>query len=76
MAAGVVLDAQQAKGCERRRKKILNASSVRHAIENFWEYDFPLPVPEPSTWAMLLIGFVGIGFTAYRRKSKQALPAA
>jgi hypothetical protein len=34
------------------------------------------PVPEPSTWAMLLIGFAGIGFMAYRRKSKQALMAA
>jgi len=25
------------------------------------------PVPEPSTWAMLLIGFAGIGFAGYRR---------
>jgi PEP-CTERM motif len=25
-------------------------------------------VPEPSTWAMLLIGFAGIGFAAYRRR--------
>lgn len=25
-------------------------------------------VPEPSTWAMLLIGFAGVGFLAYRRK--------
>jgi hypothetical protein len=25
-------------------------------------------VPEPSTWAMLLIGFVGIGFMAYRKR--------
>jgi hypothetical protein len=25
-------------------------------------------VPEPSTWAMLLIGFAGIGFMAYRRR--------
>jgi PEP-CTERM motif len=24
-------------------------------------------VPEPSSWAMLLIGFAGIGFSAYRR---------
>jgi hypothetical protein len=32
-------------------------------------------VPEPSTWAMLLIGFAGIGFMAYRRKSKPALMA-
>jgi hypothetical protein len=26
------------------------------------------PAPEASTWAMLLIGFAGIGFAAYRRK--------
>jgi PEP-CTERM motif len=33
-------------------------------------------VPEPSAWAMLLLGFAGIGFMAYRRKSKPALMAA
>jgi hypothetical protein len=32
-------------------------------------------VPEPSTWAMILLGFVGLGFMAYRRKSKPALAA-
>jgi hypothetical protein len=31
-------------------------------------------VPEPSTWAMMLIGFAGIGFMAYRR-SRKALAA-
>jgi hypothetical protein len=34
------------------------------------------PVPEPSTWAMMLPGFAGIGFMAYRRKSKPTLMAA
>ena len=29
-------------------------------------------VPEPSTWAMLLIGFAGVGFTAYRRRKLAA----
>ena len=33
-------------------------------------------VPEPSTWAMLILGFAGIGFVAYRRKSKPTLMAA
>lgn len=33
-------------------------------------------VPEPSTWAMLLLGFAGLGFMAYRRKAKPALLAA
>lgn len=27
-------------------------------------------VPEPSTWAMMLIGFAGLGFMAYRRSRK------
>ena len=30
-------------------------------------------VPEPSTWAMMLIGFAGLGFAAFRRKSGPAL---
>ena len=33
-------------------------------------------VPEPFTWAMMILGFAGIGFMAYRRKSKPALLAA
>src|SRR5262249_55069502 len=33
-------------------------------------------VPELSTWAMMLIGFAGIGFAAYRRAKKAALAAA
>jgi hypothetical protein len=34
----------------------------------------PIPaVPEPSTWAMMIFGFAGMGFMAYRRKSKPAL---
>jgi hypothetical protein len=31
-------------------------------------------VPEPSTWAMMLLGFAGIGYGVYRRK--KAAPAA
>lgn len=30
-------------------------------------------VPEPSTWAMILLGFAGVGFLSYRRKSRNAL---
>jgi hypothetical protein len=33
-------------------------------------------VPEPSTWAMMILGFAGVGVIAYRRKSKPALMAA
>jgi hypothetical protein len=31
-------------------------------------------VPEPSTWAMMIFGFAGLGFMAYRQKSRPALP--
>ena len=33
----------------------------------------PPSIPETATWAMMLLGFAGIGFMAYRRKSKPAL---
>jgi hypothetical protein len=41
-----------------------------------FEFAFTAGVPESSTWAMLLLGFAGLGFMAYRRKSKPALMAA
>jgi hypothetical protein len=52
---------------------------------NLWSLDatghavatpFTDAVPEPSTWAMMILGFAGVGFMAYRRKSKQAFIAA
>lgn len=32
-------------------------------------------VPEPSTWAMMILGFAGVGFMAYRRRKTAALAA-
>jgi hypothetical protein len=32
--------------------------------------------PEPSTWAMMILGFVGVGFMAHRRRRQSALTAA
>lgn len=38
--------------------------------------DPPAPaVPEPSTWAMMIMGFLGIGFMAYRRKTPATAPS-
>jgi PEP-CTERM motif len=35
--------------------------------------EFATPaVPEPSTWAMMILGFCGLGFMAYRRKQNGA----
>ena len=33
-------------------------------------------VPEPSTWAMMLLGFAGVGYGVYRRKKAAAALAA
>ncbi len=33
-------------------------------------------VPEPSTWAMMILGFAGVGFITYRRRNNMALNAA
>jgi hypothetical protein len=37
------------------------------------EVSFLSAVPEPSTWIMMIIGFAGLGFFAYRRKAKPAV---
>jgi hypothetical protein len=29
-------------------------------------------VPEPATWAMMLLGFASLGFVGYRRAKKRA----
>lgn len=34
---------------------------------------FITAVPEPSTWAMMMMGFFGVGFMAYRRRNIPAL---
>jgi hypothetical protein len=33
-------------------------------------------VPEPSTWAMIILGFAGIGFLSYRRKGRPSFRLA
>jgi hypothetical protein len=33
-------------------------------------------VPEPSTWAMMLLGFAGLGFVGYRRQRQRLAGAA
>ncbi|HZZ24869.1 MAG TPA: hypothetical protein VFE60_20830 [Roseiarcus sp.] len=43
---------------------------------NGGQYGFLLtPVPELSTWAMLLVGFVGLGFAGYRKAMSTAVAA-
>jgi hypothetical protein len=38
-------------------------------IKQFEVSGLTAAVPEPSTWAMMILGFAGLGYMAYRRKS-------
>ena len=39
-------------------------------VQALWAGGLRSAVPEPSTWAMLVIGFVGLGFAGYRRGAR------
>jgi hypothetical protein len=52
-------------------------SSFNNCFGSVWDSGVPSggsgififsSVPEPSTWAMLLIGFAGIGYAGFRRR--------
>jgi hypothetical protein len=51
---------------------LLTGLSAPHGLDFI-----PFAVPEPSTWAMMLLGFAGLGFMGYRASAKRgaALPA-
>jgi hypothetical protein len=56
-------------------KVVLSSSTNSFEFDNVYAASRVGGVPEPSTWAMMVLGFAGIGFMAYRRKSKPALMA-
>jgi hypothetical protein len=43
--------------------------------DQFGEFGLVVAVPEPSTWAMLLLGFVGLGYVGYRGSRRTAAAA-
>lgn len=40
---------------------------------NSFEFDMATAVPEGSTWGMLVLGFAGLGYAAFRKSSKDRL---
>ena len=42
---------------------------------NAFEFSLSSGVPEPSTWAMMVLGFAGLGYVAFRRNSKVRVQA-
>ncbi len=54
-----------------------NKTSTLKILADFTFATAAPPVPEASTWAMMILGFGGVGFMAYRRKRNgNALTAA
>jgi hypothetical protein len=43
--------------------------SASYANDGFYDSTTAPAVPEPSTWAMMILGFLGLGWIAFRRKS-------
>lgn len=43
-------------------------TSAQQASPIFDDFSISAAVPEPSTWAMIILGFAGIGFLARRRR--------
>jgi hypothetical protein len=41
-----------------------------HSTANAFEFSIGSAIPEPSTWAMMLLGFAGLGYAAFYRNSK------
>jgi hypothetical protein len=41
-----------------------------HTSRNAFEFTLGAAVPEPATWAMMMLGFAGLGYAAFRRNSK------
>jgi len=38
--------------------------------ESWYAFTVGSAVPEPSTWAMMMLGFAGLGYGAFRRNAK------
>jgi len=39
------------------------------STSNSFEFSLGAPVPEPATWAMMALGFAGLGYAAFRRSN-------
>jgi PEP-CTERM motif len=55
---------------------LMSTSGIKEA--KHFEVSGVAAIPEPSTWAMMLLGFAGLGFAAYRKahRARSALSVA
>jgi hypothetical protein len=50
---------------------LLSDADRAAGIKVFFQSDLDATVPEPSTWAMMLLGFAGVAFVGWRRVVKR-----
>jgi hypothetical protein len=48
----------------------LGLNPTQQGSPDFFNIGLTSAVPEPSTWAMMILGFAGIGFMAYKQKRR------
>jgi hypothetical protein len=75
---GNVVSGQEANGTVQFVGTFTSLTWTNPQSENWYGFNvgYQSAVPEPSTWAMMILGFAGIGFMAFRkRKNGLALTA-
>jgi outer membrane lipase/esterase len=53
----------------------IHPTAAGHLLTAEFALDALNAVPEASTWAMMLVGFAGLGFAGYRRSRQRAITA-
>ena len=62
-------------------KSVVITTAAGESFDEFKQVQFsaasiPPSIPEPSTWAMMLAGFAGLGFLGYRASRRETAAAA
>jgi hypothetical protein len=72
--SGNVVSGQEANGTVMLLGTFNTISWINPTFENWYGFTVGVQsaVPEPSTWAMMLLGFAGIGLMTYRRRKSMA----
>ena len=57
-------------------KGVTSITFTTPVAENWYAFTVGTAVPEPSTWALMLLGFAGLGYAGYRRSKKSGQTVA
>jgi hypothetical protein len=56
--------------------KFSSISFTTPEYESWYAFTVGSAVPEPSTWAMMMLGFSGLGYAGFRRAKKSPVAIA